>query len=282
MTAVLTQSNLSPSDNNCLFALEKQNVMKFNLINLNNRSEVEEKMSNYFYFNELILSGALKYINLQNEHILENNKASKEIEKRINKENGSIGRKINEAAINRFYNSEGFQSLNTIDFENIEPTKAFKITSGNPNDRFCILYLYSVLKKMCMVYFYNNRYEKAHAFSLKEYESHLWDDAICPNYMEELKTADDITSMLEKFKPNHIRLCKLFYGDLAEPGEEFVSGFGVILFNECGELLSKANFKFYDLSNAPQNALRLDTAKIRECLTQPSTDNLPFLLPQDI
>lgn len=256
--------------------------MKFNLTNLNNRSEVEEKMSRCFYFNQLILSGALEYLNLQNEHILENNKASKEIEKRINKENGSIGRKINEAAIKRFHNSEGFQNINTIDFENIEPTKAFKINSANPNERFSILYLFSVLKNMCMVYFYNNRYEKAHAFSLREFDFHLWDNAMCPNYMEELKTADDITSMLEKFKPNHIRLSKLFYGYLAEPGEEFVSGFGVILFNEYGELLSKANFKFYDLSNAPQNALRLDTAKIRECLTQPSTDNLPFLLPQDI
>ncbi|PPC01557.1 hypothetical protein SOI76_01105 [Acinetobacter pittii] len=256
--------------------------MKLNLTNLNNHSEVEGKMSNYFYFNKLILSGSLEYLNLQNEHVLANENSSKEIQKRINKENGSIGRKINEAAFTRFFNSDGYQSLNTIDFENIEPTKAFKIKSGNPNDRFCILYLYSVLKNICMVYFYNNRYEKAHAFSLRESDFHLWDDAICPNYMEELKTADDITSMLEKFKPNHIRLSKLFYGDLAEPGKEFVSGFGVILFNESGELLSKANFKFYDLSNAPQNTLRLDTAKIRECLTQPSTNNLPFLLSQDI
>ncbi|AOM86089.1 hypothetical protein ACVYAP_03735 [Acinetobacter baumannii] len=239
-------------------------------------------MTTYFYLYESIISGALEYLNIQNEHILANENSSKEILKRIKKENGSIGRKINEAACARFINSDGYKSLTTINFENIESTKVFKINSANLNDSFCILYLYSVLKNMCMVYFYNNRYEKAHAFSLREFDHYLWDSAICPNYMEELKTADDITSMLEKFKPNHIMLSKLFSGHLLQPAKDFMSGFGVILFNEYGELLSKANFIFYDLSNAPQNALILDNAKIRASLTRPSTDNLPFLLSQDI
>ncbi|HEN9589571.1 hypothetical protein OFN08_01380 [Acinetobacter baumannii] len=239
-------------------------------------------MIHYFNSYKRIISNTLEYLNIQNERILANENSSKEIEKRINRENGLIGRKINELAYVLFSFTDGYKSLNITNFENIEPTKVFKIDSDNPIERFGILYLYSILKNMCMVYFYNNKYKKAHAFSLTEIEYFLCDNAICPNYMEDLKTADDITSMLEKFMPNHIILSKIFYGNLNEPAKEFVSGFGIILFNEEGELLSKANFKFYDLSNAPQNALILDNAQIGASLTHPSTDNLPFLLPQDI
>ncbi|MDC5483039.1 hypothetical protein NRA67_04335 [Acinetobacter baumannii] len=239
-------------------------------------------VSRYFNSSEQIYLESLNRLKLLNENFISNNNASKKLESLINKGNGPIGRKINEDSYIKFMLTKGVSNLNFKEARLIEPNEVFKICARNLNHKFYILYLYSALKKICMTYFYNNRYEKAHAFGLIESDYHLWKDARCTNYLEELKSISDINLMLEKFKPNYIMLSSTIGCAFNGPNEIFETQFGILLFDEFGNILTKAVFQFYDEGIAPKNALALDMGNILRSFTSPSMINPPFLIPEDI
>lgn len=239
-------------------------------------------VSDYFNFKLYTYTQLIERFKLLNEHFIANNNSSKKLKNLIDRGNGPIGRKINENAFKNFINSKGVSNLETIEAYLIEPNEVFKINANNLNQRFYVLYLYSVLKNICMEYFYNNRYEKAHAFSLIESDYYLWKDARCANYSENLKSITDIKLMLERFKPNYIRLSSVLGCAYDGPGETFETQFGILLFDEFGNALSKAVFQFYDVQKAPKNALQLDMGTILESLTSPPMIDPPFLVPEDI
>lgn len=236
------------------------------------------------YFKSAIYhySNLIEMIKLLNENINANDEDFIKLKKQIDKEIGPIGRKINENSYRNFHNLENILNLNEVESKHIEPNEIFKINARIPNHRYYILYLYSRLKNICMVYFHNHKYEKSHAFGVTEDDYNLWKNTRCVNYMEDLKSTSDIMSMLEKFKPNYIMLSSCLEELFDEASDTFENQFGMLLFDEFGNALSKAIFKFYDKSNAPKNALELDVEKLCESLSSPPMIDPPFLVPEDI